>query len=79
MPTSFRLDGYRFFFYSLENNEPPHVHVRASNGEAKFWLIPTVELADNRGFARHELNRLLRLIEEHRERILKDWHEHFDD
>jgi hypothetical protein len=27
MPTIFRLDGYRFYFYSHEPNEPPHVHV----------------------------------------------------
>ncbi|CAN5423976.1 hypothetical protein BH10PSE12_BH10PSE12_29090 [soil metagenome] len=25
MPTIFRLDGYRFYFYSHEPNEPPHV------------------------------------------------------
>ena len=28
MPTVLRIDGFRFFFYSLENNEPPHIHMR---------------------------------------------------
>ncbi len=27
MPAIFRLDGYRFYFYSHEPDEPPHVHV----------------------------------------------------
>ena len=27
MPTVLRSNGIRFFFYSSENNEPPHIHV----------------------------------------------------
>jgi Domain of unknown function (DUF4160) len=27
MPTILRINGYRFFFYSNENDEPAHVHV----------------------------------------------------
>ena len=27
MPTVLRIDGHRFFFYSLEGQEPPHIHV----------------------------------------------------
>jgi hypothetical protein len=27
MPTVLRLDGYRFYFYSHEPNEPPPVHI----------------------------------------------------
>lgn len=38
MPTILRKDGWRFFFYSLENGEPPHVHVRKGDAEAKLWL-----------------------------------------
>lgn len=31
MPTIFRLNGYRFYFYSQEPNEPPHVQsIRAA-------------------------------------------------
>jgi len=33
-------DGFRFFFYSNENNEPPHVHVEKADGTAKIWLSP---------------------------------------
>jgi len=38
---------------------------------------PVVELAQNWGFARHELNELRRIAERHRELMLEAWHEHF--
>jgi len=40
MPTVLRQDGFRFFFYSNEGNEPPHIHVIGKGGEAKVWLEP---------------------------------------
>jgi hypothetical protein len=54
MPTVLRVDGYRFFFYSLENNEPAHIHVERGDNAAKYWLNP-VGLAMNDGFRSHEL------------------------
>ena len=33
MPTILRKNGFRFFFYSNERNEPPHVHVVGRGGE----------------------------------------------
>jgi hypothetical protein len=38
MPTVLRWGAYRAFFYSNEPGEPPHVHVRSGDFEAKFWL-----------------------------------------
>ena len=38
MPTVLRWGPYRAFFYSNERGEPPHVHVRSGDFEAKFWL-----------------------------------------
>jgi len=41
-------EGPRFYFFSRE--EPRlHVHVQGQRGEAKFWLEPSVELAQNFG------------------------------
>jgi Domain of unknown function (DUF4160) len=76
MPTVLRIDGFRFFFYSLENGEPPHVHVEHGDSEAKFWLEP-VGLARSNGFRAHELNRLFALVIEHRAGLQEAWHEHF--
>lgn len=64
MPTLLQSGPYRFFFYSRENNEPPHVHVSRDDLEAKFWLDP-VCLAANWGFRRTEINWLRKLTEEY--------------
>ncbi|MCI0405089.1 MAG: DUF4160 domain-containing protein, partial [candidate division Zixibacteria bacterium] len=44
MPTVARIKGFRFFFFSNEGHEPPHIHVEHGDKYAKFWLEP-VELA----------------------------------
>ena len=38
MPTLLRWKGYRFFVYSADGWEPPHVHVAKDGKEAKVWL-----------------------------------------
>jgi len=76
MPTVLRIGKYRFFFYSNENNEPPHVHVKAAQCEAKFWL-GVVELAFNHGYKSHELNEVERLVKEHQADLLEAWNEYF--
>lgn len=76
MPTVLRQDGYRFFFFSHEPNEPPHVHVDGGYSTLKAWLTP-VELANSRGFRAHEINAILRLVAEHKSALLEAWHEHF--
>ena len=43
VPTIFREEGYRFYFFSREESRP-HVHVESVEGEAKFWLDPEIEL-----------------------------------
>ena len=76
MPTVLRIDGHRFFFYSLEGQEPPHIHVERGDSVAKFWLAPVV-LADSSGFRSHELTRLRMLVQDNRLRFLEAWDEHF--
>ena len=43
------IEGYAFYFFSNENNEPAHVHVRKGDGLVKYWLEPSVALADDNG------------------------------
>ena len=54
-----------------------HVHVDATSGEAKFWLEPTIELAQNYGLSIRQVNAALRLIQEHEDEIRKAWKTHF--
>lgn len=76
MPTVLRLEGLRFFFYSQENNEPPHIHVESGDETAKYWLDP-VELARSRGFRARDLTRLRAKIIERRHEFLEAWNAHF--
>jgi hypothetical protein len=76
MPTVLRVGRYRFFFFSNEGQEPAHIHVKAGEDEAKFWLNP-VQLAVNYGFNSRELNRIQRIIEEHQVELLEVWNEYF--
>ena len=44
---------------------------------AKFWLEPTIELADSDGITAHEARRLAKIIERHRDEIAAAWQKHF--
>ncbi|MGA2607954.1 MAG: DUF4160 domain-containing protein [Terriglobia bacterium] len=76
MPVLLRIRGYRFFFYSLEDREPPHIHVAQAGRYAKFWLDP-VTLASNRGFRSHELTVIQGLVLENRDSFLEKWNAYF--
>ncbi len=76
MPTILRIGRYRFYFFSNENNEPPHIHIKAESDQAKFWLTP-IELASNYGFKAHELNEIEEIILEHFTELMEAWNERF--
>jgi len=75
MPTVLRVRGYRFFFFSLEGNEPPHIHVEQAERLAKFWLSP-IALAKSKGFRSRELAEIQDIIENNQVTLLEKWHEH---
>jgi len=76
MPTVRRIGSARFFFYSNEGTEPPHIHVEQAGAVAKFWLEP-VSLASSSRLRGHELRHLERLVVEHRDEFLEAWHDFF--
>lgn len=75
-PTVFRESGYRFFFFSREENRM-HVHVVSGDGEAKFWLEPDIELASNYHYSKKQLKVVEKLIEGHKDELICAWEEHF--
>lgn len=79
VPTVFSRDGFRFFFYSNEGNEPVHIHVEYGEGCAKYWMLPSVRLNYAEGFTRREIRRMTELVEKNQELILKKWEEYFGD
>jgi hypothetical protein len=62
-----RKDGFRFFFFSREGTEPPHIQVEQ----------PAVLLEESRGFHSSDLLRIHNLIEENREVFRLKCDEHF--
>ena len=75
-PTVFREGSFRFFFFSREESRI-HIHVAHTDGEAKFWLEPNIELALNKGLNSKQVNEALLLVQQHREEILNAWKQHF--
>ena len=76
MPTVHREGPYRFFFYSADRNEPPHVHVERDANRAKFWLDPA-RLTRSGGFSAAELQQVERLVIARAQLLLKAWNEYF--
>lgn len=75
-PTVFREKGYRFYFFSLEEDRM-HVHVKGSDGDAKFWLEPDIEPAMQYGLGDHQMSEIHKIIREHSDELANAWREHF--
>lgn len=76
MPTVFEEGPYRFFFYSQDREEPPHIHVRRDDLEAKFWVDP-IQLEREGGFPPHQLRDIEKIIVKRQEEILAAWYEFY--
>lgn len=76
MPTLLRTVPYRFYFYSREPNEPPHVHIDRDDRSAKVWLHDCA-VAANIGFPAKELNVTQGLVRQHQSAFQKGWNDFF--
>jgi len=72
MPVVLRVRGYRFWFYQVDLDEPPHVHIGKDGKEAKFWVSP-IALARAGRFRDYELNEIRRILVIHQDDILRAW------
>ncbi|TVR77343.1 MAG: DUF4160 domain-containing protein [Chitinophagaceae bacterium] len=76
MPTVITVKGYRFYFYSNENDEPVHIHVEKAEGNAKYWLEP-IEEVYSYGFTIRQRREIAKLVEEFQETLKEAWYEYF--
>lgn len=76
MPTILKRDGFRFFFYSADWNEPMHVHAEGAGGQAKFWLRP-LRLATSYRMKSKDMKRARLIIEAEQSFIEEKWNEYF--
>lgn len=76
MPEVFRAYGLRFFFYSREH-EPIHVHVKNSDGVAKFILTESGFVLDyNKGIKPRDLSIAHTLLTENKHLVVNLWIKH---
>jgi Domain of unknown function (DUF4160) len=75
-PTIVRDGQFRLFFFSREETRI-HVHVAHPEGEAKFWLTPSVHLAKNVGLSGVQIRQAQAVVEVHMQEIEDAWHRHF--
>src|SRR5260221_7901123 len=76
MPPVFGMGSFRFFFLKNKKKKPPHIHVKAAEDQAKFWLNPT-QLASSYRSSSRVLNELERLEDQNEAVFLKAWKEYF--
>ncbi len=77
MPKVLEKNGYRFSFYSNENDENPHVHISKGNGNAKFWLVPKVTEEYAYGFTLRERRDIRIIVNDNSTILTKKWYEYF--
>lgn len=81
MPTILLVQGWRFFFYSNERNEPLHVHARKAECECKFWLNPQeyeIDEAWSYHFSPRPRREVRKIIFDHFDLIAEEWKMHFE-
>ena len=76
MPTVLRIGPFRFFFYSGDGGEPPHIHVERDDQIAKFWLDP-IRLARSGGLSDRDIGEAERLVREHQITLAEAWNDYF--
>lgn len=76
MPNVLKVGPHRFFFFSREGHEPPHIHVETGDSAAKFWLRPA-SLAWAVGYNAREIRLIRELVEKNATFFLEKWYEHF--
>ena len=78
MPTALVKNGLRFFFYSNENSEPVHVHVKKGEAEGKIWLEPILGVAWLHGFTNAEEKDIAQMVQVNVEFFKSKWNEYFN-
>jgi hypothetical protein len=77
MPTVLEVNGYKFKFYSNEDDEPAHIHVTKGGGNAKFWLRPVIEEEYSYNFTVQERRNIRSLVKRNFEVLTEAWDEYF--
>lgn len=77
MPTVLLINGFRFYFYSGDGNEPAHIHVEKGDGIGKIWLEPVLMAQYFDHFKSKEQKEAMKLAADNYELLKSKWHEFF--
>jgi len=77
MPVVLRINGYRFYFFSNEGNEPKHVHIEKAEANGKIWLMPKIEPEYFYGFSTNEIKEIKKIVSDNLELLKNAWDEYF--
>lgn len=77
MPIVLLINGFKFFFYSNEINEPIHIHVTKGDGNAKIWLLPIIKFEYAYNFSNKDLKTIMNIVVKNKEVIKNKWNEYF--
>ncbi len=66
----------QFRFYSLDRDEPPHVHIVKEGSSLKVWLR-SLEVARNSGYNAREVAMLMAVVTERRDEWMEAWNDFF--
>lgn len=74
--------GYKFYFWSNENNESVHVHIskgKQTENSTKFWIKRnSVDLVhNNSNIPINDLKKIQKYIWANRDTIIARWYEYF--
>ncbi len=75
MPTIFREDGYRFFFFSDEHL-PKHIHIEKGDSYVRIELL-CLRVTHSYKISPKEVKKLLKLVEKNRKMMIGAWDEYF--
>lgn len=78
MPKVLESNGYKFSFYSNENQEPTHIHITKGTANAKFWLEPKLLEEYSYGFKLIERRKIKSILQEHYDILIEKWNEYFE-
>ena len=76
MPTIYRFGKYRFYFNSREESRR-HIHIECSDGTAKFWLEPYIELSVSYSMTDAMIREIFFIVTEKKDDFIKEWNIHF--
>ena len=76
MPTVLFKNGWRFFFFANEGNEPIHIHVMKAEKSCKYFLndeLIEITLGSQRNMINKDIKEVKEIIFENFNYIIESW------